>query len=120
MPTQPQERWDQVSRLLEAVLEAAPEARDDLLEGVRSSDPALVFEVEALLAGAEAARLLATPAPDLASLLFESGDCEPAAREGERVGRYRIVRALAQGGMGCRLPGTAGGRTVRPSRSPSS
>jgi serine/threonine-protein kinase len=100
MPTQPQERWDQVSRLLEAVLEAAPEARDDLLEGVRSSDPALVFEVEALLAGAEAARLLETPAPDLASLLFESGDREPAAREGERVGRYRIVRALAQGGMG--------------------
>jgi serine/threonine-protein kinase len=94
------ERWAEVERALDRVLEAAPAERAALVGRICSHDPALRGEVDRLLRASEASNaFLATPAtvyaaPLLARLarneIFAPGDC---------LGRYRIERELGRGGM---------------------
>src|SRR5215471_2128928 len=78
------ERWQQVAQAFEAALELPANERDAFLAQAGSHDPTLQAEVESLLAQDD--RLGET---DAAHSLI-----------GERIGAYRIVRLIGEGGMG--------------------
>jgi serine/threonine-protein kinase len=93
------DRWEQVKALLDAVLECPPEARAAYLAEHVRDDPALQKEVAQLAAAFEAAgTFLEAPAPVVAASLVT--EATAAFTAGERLGVYRLVRPLAQGGMG--------------------
>lgn len=78
-----------------AALDLAPEARAAYIERVSGHDPALHDEVTSLLdAHSRAGEFLETPA---AALLDTD---EAPFTEGARVGAYRILGLLGEGGMG--------------------
>jgi serine/threonine-protein kinase len=87
-------RWNRISPLLDELLEQEPAARRARLDALRAQDGELADAVEALLDRAASLDrdgfLCGAPAlpPDAPSL------------EGQRIGAYRIVRAIGQGGMG--------------------
>lgn len=89
------ERWEQVKRALDEVLESVPGARSAYLERIGTSDPELRQEIESLLRHYEAAgsQFLNSPAP----MLLE----EPVASFiGRQLGPYRLIEVLGTGGMG--------------------
>ncbi len=90
------ERWRQIEELFLAAAEAEAGERALLLEKAHRDDPELAREVEAMLAvnaeeaGGEIERwLLDAPAAD-----------RPRSRAGERLGAYRLLELLGEGGMG--------------------
>lgn len=86
------ERWQKVKELLEACLERPADERPAWLEGACCGDAELLREVSSLAASYEASGdLLEEPA-------LGSGE-DPEHREGRRVGPYRIVREIGEGGM---------------------
>ncbi len=90
----PPARWRQIDALFDAVLELPPEDRAAFLDAHTADDPSLRQELEALLAAFdEADAFLEQPAGAPAPTV------EPTL-EGRRVGPYRIVRQIGQGGMG--------------------
>ena len=92
-------RWQQIKQFFEEALRRAPQARSAYLATACPDDAALREEVEALLAAHEQA---AAERRFEAPLLDIDAAEAPAvsAMEGQQVGAYRIVAALAQGGMG--------------------
>jgi non-specific serine/threonine protein kinase/serine/threonine-protein kinase len=89
------ERWAQVKRLMQAALDVPEAERGVWLETAAGGDAALRGEVESLLAAhRDASGFLDGPAPLP----------EPAAsaclQPGERIGPYRIVQSIGEGGMG--------------------
>jgi eukaryotic-like serine/threonine-protein kinase len=90
-------RWPEVDRILDQVLEAAPEDRPALLDRECAGDSELRAEVEAILAGAEASVFLQSPALAFVDPLVEA---EGAGLAGAIVGPYRLGRELGHGGMG--------------------
>ena len=92
------ERWERVKDLFQEALERAPEERAPLLREVCREDLGLQIEVERLLsAHGSADGFLSDPVCHLGpSDPLES----PAAPAPARIGGYRIVRALGEGGMG--------------------
>lgn len=109
MPDWTADRWAEASRVLDAVLDVPSEDRTTyLLEHV--ADGALRAEIAAMLA-AEAPAFLAGDAaaygwpllPDLPDDLTDAaapGDAAAPDGAAQRVGPYRLVRVLGQGGMG--------------------
>jgi len=96
------DRWPEVARILDVVLELAPEERPAFLGQACAGDDRLRAEVEAMLAGAEADGFLKSPAAVLAAPLLEAealGD-GAAALHSALIGPYRLVRELGHGGMG--------------------
>ena len=96
------DRWPAVARILDAVLELAPEERPAFLDQACGDDGRLRAEVEAMLAGAEADAFLNSPAAVLAGPLLEAvarGDGATLS-PGALIGPYRLVRELGHGGMG--------------------
>ncbi|HSK18561.1 MAG TPA: protein kinase [Longimicrobiales bacterium] len=105
------EIWRRVEPLLDRALELDATARAAFLESACAGEPQLRAAVEALLrADGEAGEFLETPAAVRAGELLRAGeaplDADPThaadagARDGERIGPFRIVRELAAGGMG--------------------
>jgi len=87
------DRWQQIERVLDAAFETDPAHWPTLVEGSCGTDPDLRREVEALLAGFAASnRVLDTPPAEVAAVLLADG-------EPRRIGPYRIVRQIGQGGM---------------------
>lgn len=91
------ERWQQVARVYELVLEQDPVSRDAVLSNACAGDEKLRHEVESLLRQDEAVVILdrsvwATAAP------FINGG--PDLRPGAVLGPYRIEGPLGGGGMG--------------------
>jgi serine/threonine protein kinase/tetratricopeptide (TPR) repeat protein len=88
------DRWHIVSPYLDRAMELDDEARTTWLEGVRDSDGALADDLAWLL---EERRLV------LEEGFLEQSDFElpePRSLAGHRVGAYRLVTPIGQGGMG--------------------
>jgi serine/threonine-protein kinase len=91
------DRSERVRRLFDAALEMDPERRGDYLGGLSAADPELRNEVEALLT----ARLDETAiggqlgANDTASAVHGFLPSTP-----DRIGPYRVLREIGEGGMG--------------------
>ena len=92
------ERWQRVRELFNGAAALDPAARTVWLDEQCAGDAALREEVEQLLARD------AGPALDIAGIVgdaaAEAGDASADVPRYERIGPYRIVRALGTGGMG--------------------
>lgn len=94
------ERWRQIDEIFAAALERSPEERADFVASACGDDAELRERVEDLLGASEqAGEFLEAPVVSLPPDLWAAVP-EPANLAGKRVGRYRIVRELARGGMG--------------------
>jgi Tol biopolymer transport system component len=93
------ERWEQIGRLHEAVAQLPPAERAAYLAGCCEGDEALRREVESLLAAEEAAGEFLAPGAmkDAARMLVGEEGLLPV---GGRVGHYRVLSLLGEGGMG--------------------
>jgi eukaryotic-like serine/threonine-protein kinase len=94
------ERWQQVKRVLGHALELEPSWRSAYLEQASVGDPELRAEVERLLEAEERAgrEFLGTIAAQ--ALADDVAAAATNSRVGQRVGPYRIVEPIGQGGMG--------------------
>jgi serine/threonine-protein kinase len=98
-------RLRRVEAVLDAALTREPAEWPSLLDETCSGDPELRREVEALLARVHSAErfLESPPAAAAAALIAETHALEvshsASARDGQRIGAYRIVRELGRGGM---------------------
>ena len=92
------ERWREIEAVLDATLDSDPSRWPAILDERCAHDPSLRREVEALLGRYQDARrfLDAPPAAAAAALVAETQARTSA--EGTRVGPYRIVRLIGQGG----------------------
>lgn len=92
------EQWQRVNRVLDRVLDAAPDACAVVLETACAGDPAVRRAVETLL-DVEVPAFLDRVALDVATPLLpdDPPDAPPAP---SRVGPYRVIRTLGRGGMG--------------------
>ncbi len=85
-------RWQQLSSLLDQLLELPPDQRAARLARLHASDPTLAGEVERLLQHeADSHDFMAQP-------LWTAAPED--SREGTRIGPYRLLRRLGEGGMG--------------------
>ena len=94
-------RWTQIQTLFDAALDRPPEKRETFLKEACGDDPDLLDEVRSLLAAdANAHPLLDSLALDAIALPDDLLPTGILPADGERVGPYRIVEPLGQGGMG--------------------
>jgi Tol biopolymer transport system component/serine/threonine protein kinase len=98
-PSSPEssDRWPEVDRILDVVLELAPEERPAYLDQACAGDDGLRAQVDAMLAGAEASVFFESPALAFADPLVAADSVRP---EGDMIGPYRLGRELGHGGMG--------------------
>ncbi|HTL04684.1 MAG TPA: serine/threonine-protein kinase [Gemmatimonadales bacterium] len=94
------QRWRVVKALFDQALEQPTEAREQWLSGATGGDPELRHEVASLLLALdeEHDRFERTPLLALEELVGAPDPLRPAA--GDRVGPYRLLRQVGQGGMG--------------------
>ena len=94
------ERWRVVKALFDEALEQPSEAREQWISGATADDPDLRREVESLLEalGEERDRFERSAPLLLEDVAREPSPMVPAA--GDRVGPYRLIREVGQGGMG--------------------
>jgi serine/threonine protein kinase len=88
------EKWDQVMELFALALERDPEERSGFLRQACAGDDSLRTEIESLLSSFDRAStfLEDCPAADLVA-------AQSRAMTGRRIGAYRILREIGQGGM---------------------
>jgi serine/threonine protein kinase/tetratricopeptide (TPR) repeat protein len=86
--------WHQVREILATALEMRPEERTGFVRQACGSDQALYDEVESLLLHHDQADSLLENSPAARWLSFD-----PAAWTGKKIGPYKIVRQLGEGGM---------------------
>jgi eukaryotic-like serine/threonine-protein kinase len=91
------DRWEQVARIYEQVLEQEPSARGAFIAQACGDDAALRIELERLLAQEHATGLIDRPVWSVASDLIEPA---PALAPGTALGPYLIDRLVGEGGMG--------------------
>jgi serine/threonine-protein kinase len=92
-------RWPAVERVLDLALDSDPLTWISILDQHCSGDPELRREVEALLARyTSARRFLQSPPGAAAAALMRVAEQESYSSSGARVGIYRIVRQIGQGG----------------------
>ncbi|MDH5197997.1 MAG: serine/threonine-protein kinase, partial [Gemmatimonadota bacterium] len=91
-------RWEDVQTLFAAALERPPAERDAFLDAACAGDAALRAEVASLLA----AHATEGPVDHLADAVIDGlvGPLRDPVEPGDRIGRYRVVRQVARGGMG--------------------
>lgn len=98
--------WEQIESILDQVLDLEDKAAaDSLLEELCGGDAQLRIEVEALLAGCRVDgdvldQAASGAAPGLFSELGDALEAKPEALTGRRLGAYRLLEVLGQGGMG--------------------
>ena len=97
------ERWEQVSSILDEVLELPPEEVEGALTKLCGDDAELRHEVEVMLdACARAEHLMERPpALNVKGIIGSVGNPDRGKIEpGDLVGAYRIIELLGRGGMG--------------------
>ena len=93
------ERWQQIDKLLEEVLEQTRERRAAFLDAACAGDENLREEVEVLLAAHERQEgVLDSPALEVAARGIAAA--KAGSLVGRRLGPYQIVSLLGAGGMG--------------------
>jgi len=91
------ELWRRVEDLYHRVLELDASNREEFLKDSCRDDEVLRRELESLLAHEKAAEhFIESPALEVMGKLVAS---EPGITEGSKIGAYRIVREVGQGGM---------------------
>ena len=91
------ELWRQVEDLYHRVLELDESSRAEFLEHSCRDDEVLRRELESLLSHEKAAEhFIESPAMEVMGKLAAN---QPGINEGEKIGAYRIVREIGQGGM---------------------
>jgi serine/threonine protein kinase len=92
------ERWRQVTDLFHAALEHAPDERERFVRDAAGNDTDLEREVLSLLRSHQrTGGYLEQPAWEVSTELLH--DADPLG-SGHSIGKYRIVREIARGGMG--------------------
>jgi serine/threonine protein kinase/tetratricopeptide (TPR) repeat protein len=92
------EQWQKVKELFQFALERAPEERHAFLVDACNGDDRLVREVISLLKfDARADAFIEAPATAVVPELFTP---HPSRFVGRRIGPYRILKEIGQGGMG--------------------
>ena len=92
------ERWNQIDKLLDAVLELPRAKRAAFLDEACAGDEELHKELDALLASDDgASRFLEQPALELAAKELVD---KKESMLGQSIGHYKIVSQLGAGGMG--------------------
>jgi serine/threonine protein kinase/tetratricopeptide (TPR) repeat protein len=102
------ENWDQVKELFALALERDPEERSSFLRQACAGDDSLRTEIESLLSSFDGAAtfLEDCPAADLVS-------AQPRVVTGRKIGAYRILREIGQGGMAVVYLGERDDQTYR-------
>jgi eukaryotic-like serine/threonine-protein kinase len=97
----PAERFRRIDAMFDAALDLSPEEQSAFLANAAGDDADLRGEVARLLdAYRQCDVLFATSAAELAAPLFESAELLTLAGAPDRIGPWRIVRAIGRGGMG--------------------
>ncbi len=91
--------WADVKRLFEQVSTVPKEEREALLVKLTSDDEALLQEVRSLLAASEEAET-AMPVPQAETFAGWFDEEDPGFQLGRTLGPFKLIRELAQGGMG--------------------
>ena len=97
------ERWQEVKALFEAALDRPPSDRAAFL-GAAAIDPETRREVESLLAAHREDTFLG----EGDGLRAAAAIVSETSQAGQRIGAYRIIKAIGEGGIGCCVPGRAG------------
>ena len=97
----PTDRFRRIDAMFDAALDLSPEEQVAFLAGAAGEDADLREEVARLLdAYRQCDALFGTSAAELAAPLFDSAELLTLAGAPDRIGPWRIVRAIGQGGMG--------------------
>jgi len=97
------ERSNRLESLFASVVELNPLERAAFLDSACADDPALRSEVESLLAADErAGRFIEKPALEAIAGAQPDGqaESESESEEERRIGPYKLIREIGQGGMG--------------------
>lgn len=92
------ENWDQVKEIFSQALERHPEERSTFLRQACAGDDTLRAEIESLLSSFDGASNFLEEFP-AADLLSAQAQLLTEKMAGKRIGAYRILREIGQGGM---------------------
>ncbi|HJX92215.1 MAG TPA: protein kinase [Pyrinomonadaceae bacterium] len=93
------DRWQQIDKLFQVVVELAPIERGTFLDSSCAGDEELRREVESLITSDEyGVSFIDAPAFGAAATLLT--DTQPVLCDGQQFGQYKIVRLIGRGGMG--------------------
>ncbi len=90
-------QWQRIGPLLDELLDIGADARGERLRALQTEDPAMAAQLQTCLQAVEQSR----DADFLAGVAGGSkGEAAAATLQGQRLGAYRIVAPLGQGGSG--------------------
>jgi tetratricopeptide (TPR) repeat protein len=106
MSSSPTERYRRIDAVFDALLDLPPDEQMPYLDRAASEDPELHEEVLRLLqAHRRSEGFLEAPVAPMARALFDAPELLATGGAPDRIGPWRVVRAIGQGGMGIVLLG---------------
>jgi hypothetical protein len=104
------EKWHRIKEILQAVLEMNPAERGSYLDAACANQRTMRSEIESLVQSYDGdGALLEEPAAVAANLYLQTS---LSSWKGRRLGAYRIVDELGEGGMGAVFLATRSLRTT--------